>query len=63
MLRNIVAAPVRVKGIDRATAEQTARDLLIRVGLNEKAGEYPMRLSGGQQQRVAIHRRWRCSRN
>jgi ABC-type polar amino acid transport system ATPase subunit len=56
VLRNIVAAPVRVKGIDRATAEQTARDLLSRVGLADKAGEYPMRLSGGQQQRVAVAR-------
>ena len=39
VLRNIVAAPVRVKGIDRATAERTARDLLARVGLAEKADE------------------------
>jgi len=56
VLRNIMAAPVRVKGIDRATAERTARDLLDRVGLADKAGEYPIRLSGGQQQRVAIAR-------
>jgi ABC-type polar amino acid transport system ATPase subunit len=56
VLRNIVAAPVRVKGIDRAAAERTARDLLARVGLAEKEAEYPMRLSGGQQQRVAIAR-------
>jgi ABC-type polar amino acid transport system ATPase subunit len=55
-LRNITAAPVRVKGVDRGAAEQMARDLLSRVGLADKAGEYPMRLSGGQQQRVAIAR-------
>jgi ABC-type polar amino acid transport system ATPase subunit len=56
VLRNIVAAPVRVKGIDRATAERIARELLDRVGLADKTSEYPMRLSGGQQQRVAIAR-------
>jgi polar amino acid transport system ATP-binding protein len=56
VLRNIVAAPVRVRGIDRATAERTALDLLDRVGLADKVGEYPIRLSGGQQQRVAIAR-------
>jgi polar amino acid transport system ATP-binding protein len=56
VLRNIVAAPVRVKRIDRVTAERIARELLDRVGLADKAREYPMRLSGGQQQRVAIAR-------
>lgn len=56
VLRNIIAAPMRVKGIDRATAERAARDLLAQVGLADKIGEYPMRLSGGQQQRVAIAR-------
>jgi polar amino acid transport system ATP-binding protein len=56
VLRNIVAAPVLVKGIDRTAAERIARELLDRVGLADKASEYPMRLSGGQQQRVAIAR-------
>ena len=56
VLRNITAAPVRVRGIDRAVAERTARDLLARIGLADKADEYPIRLSGGQQQRVAIAR-------
>jgi ABC-type polar amino acid transport system ATPase subunit len=56
VLRNITAAPMRVRGIDRAAAERTARDLLVRIGLSDKADEHPIRLSGGQQQRVAIAR-------
>jgi polar amino acid transport system ATP-binding protein len=56
VLQNIVAAPVRVKGIDRRQAEARARELLTTVGLLDKAAEHPIRLSGGQQQRVAIAR-------
>jgi polar amino acid transport system ATP-binding protein len=55
-LQNIVAAPIKVRGVPRAKAEQRARDLLAMVGLSEKADAYPVRLSGGQQQRVAIAR-------
>ena len=56
VLRNIAAAPIRVKGIARREAEERARDLLSRVGLSDKADAYPINLSGGQQQRVAIAR-------
>ena len=49
-------APVRVRKIDKEEARVTALDLLERVGLSDKADEFPARLSGGQQQRVAIAR-------
>ena len=56
VLDNITLAPRRVHGTPRKEAEERARELLNRLGLAEKAGEYPDRLSGGQQQRVAIVR-------
>jgi polar amino acid transport system ATP-binding protein len=55
-LENIMLAPMRVRRLSRAEAERTARTLLTRVGLAEKADNYPANLSGGQQQRVAIAR-------
>ena len=56
ILDNITLAPRLVRGVDRATAEQKAMELLERVGLAEKAKAYPQQLSGGQKQRVAIVR-------
>jgi polar amino acid transport system ATP-binding protein len=56
VLENVMLAPRKVKGLSKADAEVQARTLLERIGLAEKADEYPDRLSGGQQQRVAIAR-------
>ncbi|GGX38461.1 amino acid ABC transporter ATP-binding protein [Streptomyces noursei] len=56
VLENLVEAPLAVQRRPRKEAEATARRLLTRVGLAEKAGAYPRQLSGGQQQRVAIAR-------
>ena len=56
VLDNITLAPMKVRKIARSRAEQTAQDLLDRVGLGDKADAYPNQLSGGQQQRVAIAR-------
>ena len=55
-LENIMLAPRKVRKLGRAEAEDTARRLLERVGLRDKAASYPANLSGGQQQRVAIAR-------
>lgn len=56
VLENITLAPINVKGEAKKSAEKTARKLLQRVGLLDKADVYPNSLSGGQQQRVAIAR-------
>jgi polar amino acid transport system ATP-binding protein len=56
VLDNVTLAPRRVHRVAKAEAEARARDLLERVGLADRAREYPDRLSGGQQQRVAIVR-------
>ncbi len=55
-IENVACAPIRVKRVAREAARASARELLGRVGLAEKAGSYPSQLSGGQQQRVAIAR-------
>src|SRR6185503_365984 len=55
-IENIMLAPMKVRGASRADAEKSARALLQRVRIPEKADNYPANLSGGQQQRVAIAR-------
>ena len=56
VLENVIEAPVSAQGRDRAEVEAEAIALLERVGVRDKAHEYPRQLSGGQQQRVAIAR-------
>ena len=56
VVRNVTLSPREVLGVDKATAEAEAIELLERFGLADKRDEYPDRLSGGQQQRVAIVR-------
>ncbi len=53
---NLTYAPMKVRGLSKADAGKIALDLLEKVGLSEKAEQYPSRLSGGQKQRVAIAR-------
>jgi len=52
VLQNVMLAPVKVLGLTTHLAEERGIALLKRIGLEEKAKEYPDRLSGGQQQRV-----------
>ncbi|HEX5822957.1 MAG TPA: amino acid ABC transporter ATP-binding protein [Candidatus Limnocylindrales bacterium] len=56
VLDNVTLAPCKVLGLARSDADARALELLERIGLADKAREYPDRLSGGQQQRVAIVR-------
>jgi len=56
VIDNLIEAPIRVKGVPRAVAIDTAEKYLDKVGLSEKRDEFPARLSGGQKQRVAIAR-------
>jgi polar amino acid transport system ATP-binding protein len=56
VIENVIEAPCTVKGEPKEKASKRAMALLERVGLAEKAKEYPIRLSGGQKQRVAIAR-------
>jgi len=55
-LDNVTSGMIRVQSIDKETATKEGMALLDRVGLSEKANNYPAHLSGGQQQRVAIAR-------
>lgn len=56
VLDNVTLAPMRVKGIKKAQAKAAAEELLMKVGMVDRATSYPNQLSGGQQQRVAIAR-------
>ncbi len=56
VLQNITLAPRKARGLSKRQADGEARELLRRIGLVDKANEFPDRLSGGQQQRVAIVR-------
>lgn len=56
VLQNVMLAPVEVKKMQKAEAEKIARELIKKVGLEDKTDVYPSKLSGGQQQRVAIAR-------
>ena len=56
ILENMILAPVKVLKMPKAEAEAKALALLKRVGLEDRAGAYPIQLSGGQKQRVAIVR-------
>lgn len=56
IMQNMILAPVELKKMSKSEAIETAKKLLDRVGLLDKANEYPSRLSGGQKQRIAIAR-------
>lgn len=56
VVENLILAQIKVRKRSRKEAEEKAYALLKKVGIHDKAGEYPSRLSGGQQQRVAIAR-------
>ena len=56
VLQNLTLAPIKLQKVPKKEAIAHAMECLERVGLKEKAGNYPTQLSGGQQQRVAIAR-------
>ena len=56
VMRNLIAAPTRIKGMSQEEAQDKALSLLSKVGLADRADAYPSQLSGGQKQRIAIVR-------
>ncbi len=56
VLQNVIEAPLTVLGRDRGEMEEIGHELLTKVGIGDKADDYPSQLSGGQQQRAAIAR-------
>ncbi|MBT5187935.1 MAG: amino acid ABC transporter ATP-binding protein [Kordiimonadaceae bacterium] len=56
ILKNVMLAPMRIRGISKEDAKKRALELLNKVGIGEQADKFPAQLSGGQQQRVAIAR-------
>jgi glutamate transport system ATP-binding protein len=56
ILENVTLGPIKVRKHSKKDAEKRARELLVRVGIEEQSDKYPAQLSGGQQQRVAIAR-------
>ena len=55
-LENVILAPIKVRKLKKTEADKLGRQILERVGLGDRTGDYPAQLSGGQQQRVAIAR-------
>jgi glutamine transport system ATP-binding protein len=55
-LENVTLGPLKVRNMKRAEADEVGMEVLIKVGMKDKAHQYPAQLSGGQQQRVAIAR-------
>jgi len=55
-LENTTIAPIKVRNVSKAEADKLGREMLTRVGLEDRIEHYPTQLSGGQQQRVAIAR-------
>jgi len=55
-LENVILAPIKVRKLKKTEADKLGRQILQRVGLGDRTGDYPAQLSGGQQQRVAIAR-------
>ena len=56
VMQNLTVAPIKLLKLDKASAEKRATELLERVGLANRASDYPSQLSGGQKQRIAIVR-------